>query len=158
LIFIYETHLISFVNPIADLMKRRRTPDVVVAILLIALLTCAHFLIRELILNFEWKLKVFELATIQGSNEARRDFESKKLRLLVIAGNRDEERFSGTNDGPYEVWFPAYSPELPAFRYGTEIMVDSYNYQMRWLHDRAEVAKTNATGPQANRVKPDSQN
>jgi hypothetical protein len=61
-----------------------------------------------------------------------RDYRDGKLRLLVINGERKVERYSGTNDGPFEIWYPECISECYASRYKTEVMVMFYNIRMRY--------------------------
>jgi hypothetical protein len=56
----------------------------------------------------------------------------------LISGGRSDDKFSGTNDGPFEIWFPQYFPEIRSFRYAEETMVTEYNDRMRYMHDHPE--------------------
>jgi hypothetical protein len=128
-------------------MNNPKALKAVIAVLLLALFTSLGFLARALSNNFLWKLQVETLALYEGSTRARHDFQSGKLRLFVISGGRSDDRFSGTNDGPYEVWFPQYFPEVRSFRYAAETMVTAYNDRMRYLHEHPErhLGSTNTT-------------
>jgi hypothetical protein len=109
----------------------------VIVILVIALFVSLGFLTHTLWLNSIWKLQVNTLAGYEGHERARRDFEAGKVRLFIISGERDSDKFSGTNDGPFEVWFPQYYPKFYPFRYSEEEMAAAYNDRMKYLHEHA---------------------
>src|SRR3954464_2012399 len=67
-----------------------------------------------------WKVQVKNLAQYEGVAVAREDFQAGKLRLFVIDGRRERDEFSGTNDGPFEVWYSSYYPEIRAYRCAAE--------------------------------------
>ena len=117
---------------------------------MLALCTSLGILARALSNNFAWKLQVDTLARYEGSTRARHDFQSGKLRLFLISGGRSEDKFSGTNEGPFEVWFPQYFPEIRSFRYAADTMVAAYNDRMRYMHEHPErySVSTNTTGQQ----------
>jgi hypothetical protein len=96
-----------------------------------------------------WEMQVYGLAGYEGSTRARQDFQAGKLRLFVLAGERSDDKFSGTNDGPFEVWYPQFYPQYYPFRYSTEQMVKFYNDKMRYMHRYPEkfVSATNTTTP-----------
>ena len=126
-----------------------RPLGVFVAILIVALLTSLGFLARALFENYVWKMEVENLAWYRGVTHARRDFEAGRLRLFVIAGERRGDVFSGTNDGPFGVWFPQYSPDAYPMRYSTEQLVEAYNQRMRYMqaHPERYLPGTNAVTP-----------
>jgi|HubBroStandDraft_6_1064221.scaffolds.fasta_scaffold301767_2 hypothetical protein len=105
------------------------------------------FLIHEIQENITWKLQAESAAEYEGVTRASHDFEKGKLRLFVIAGERDADKFSGTNEGPFEIWYPQYYPDLYPFRFSAEQMVARYNERMRYFHEHPakSLAKTNAT-------------
>lgn len=119
-------------------MNKPRAPQIAIGVLVVALCASLGFLVRALSNNFVWKLQVDTLARYEGSTRARHDFQSGRLRLFVISGGRSEDKFSGTNDGPFEVWFPQYFPELSPFRYAADTMVAAYNDRMRYMHAHPE--------------------
>ena len=131
-------------------MNNPRALKIVIGVLVVGLCTSLGFLVRALSNNFTWKLQVDSLARYEGSTRARHDFQSGKLRLFLISGGRSEDKFSGTNEGPFEVWFPQYFPEIRSFRYAEDTMVAAYNDRMRYMHEHPEryPVSTNTTGQQ----------
>ena len=85
-------------------------------------------------------MEVQTLADYEGATRAGHDFRTGRLRLFAIAGERNEDKFSGSNDGPFEIWNPQHYPEYYPFRYSTEVMVTNYNGRMRYLHEHPEKA------------------
>jgi len=80
------------------------------------------------------KEQVYTFGSQVGEMQASRDFRDGKLRLYVIEGERPFERYSGTNDGPFEVWFPANDRiYVGHFGYAVEVMVSAYNDRMRYM-------------------------
>jgi hypothetical protein len=129
------------------LVDNPRALKIVIGVLVVALCTSLGFLVRAFSNNFTWKLQVDTLARYEGSTRARHDFQSGRLRVFVICGGRSEDKFSGTNSGPFEVWFPQYFPEINSFRYAADTMVAAYNDRMRYMHEHPEryLVSTNAT-------------
>jgi len=134
-------------------MNNPRALKIVIGVLVVGLCTSLGFLVRALSNNFTWKLQVDSLARYEGSTRARHDFQSGRLRLFVISGGRSDDKFSGTNDGPFEVWFPQYFSEIRPFRYAADTMVAAYNDRMRYMHEHPEryPVSTNTT---AQKVRP----
>jgi hypothetical protein len=127
-----------------------RSLQIFIGVLVLALCISLAFLARALLQNLEGRLEVQILAVVEGATRARHDFQSGRLRLFVISGERSEDKPSGTNDGPFEVWFPYYivgNPEVPAFRYAEETKVRAYNDMMRYMHEHPapHPTSTNAT-------------
>jgi hypothetical protein len=110
-----------------------RTLKMIIAVLTIALVASFLFLIySQLWENSNWKAEVNSLGRDQGWYEAREDFQAGKLKKLVIAGDHEEDKFSGTNDGPFEIWNPIYMSSWPyPDRYSVEMEVVGYNLGMR---------------------------
>ncbi len=110
-----------------------RTLKMIIAVLTIVLITSFSLLIHsQLWQNSNWRGEVGYLADIQGAEEANRDFQAGKLKIFVISGECHEDRFSGTNNGPFEVWTAQYYPSLPwPGRYSTEQKIKSYNLVMQ---------------------------
>jgi hypothetical protein len=104
----------------------------------LAFFVAAGFLGYEFLQNQMWKMQVETLAGYEGSTRARHDLSAGRLRLFVIAGERSDDKYSGTNDGAFEVWYPQYYPLYYPFRYSAEQMVSSYNDKMRYLHEHPE--------------------
>jgi hypothetical protein len=107
-------------------------------VLIIALFTSLGFLVHALWQNLQWKMQVETLAGYEGATRARHDFQAGRLRLFMIVGERSDDKFSGTNDGPFEVWYPQYFPEYYPFRYATTVMVTNYNERMRFLREHPD--------------------
>lgn len=110
-----------------------RTLKAIITILTIALVVSFIFLIySQLWENSNWKGQVNGLARFQGWEEAKEDFQAGKLKKLVISGDHEEAKFSGTNDGPFEIWNPIYMSSWPyPDRYSVEMEVVGYNLGMR---------------------------
>jgi hypothetical protein len=75
---------------------------------------------------------VASLASEQGYQEAEKDFQAGKLKILLISGDCREDKYSGTNDGPFEVWTVEFDPSaFYQYRYSVEKKVEYYNLHMR---------------------------
>jgi hypothetical protein len=120
-------------------MNNPKTLRIVVGCLAVALLVTVAFLIYARYQNSMWVMQLDGLAKFAGSTSAKNDFETGRLRLFAFAGVRDADTFSGTNDGPYEIWYSQYFPGDPRyqpFRHSKEQMVRGYNETMRALHEK----------------------
>ncbi len=128
-------------------MNNPKLLRIVTAVLAVALCISLGFLARALSDNFAWKLQVKNLAQYEGVTVARQDFQAGRLRLFVVAGRREVDEFSGTNDGPFDVWFSSYFPEIPAYRCAAETRVAAYDTKMRFWQQHPErlPGNTNAT-------------
>jgi hypothetical protein len=111
---------------------------VAIVVFALAFITAVGFLGYEFWQNQMWKMEVYGLAGYEGGTRARHDFQAGRLRLFVIAGERSDDKYSGTNDGAFEVWYPQYYSQYYPFRYSAEQMVSSYNERMRYLHEHPE--------------------
>jgi hypothetical protein len=113
-----------------------KTLKIIIATLTIALITSFGFLIHsQLWQNPNWKDEVGYLADIQGAEEAKRDFAANKLKIFAISGECYEDRFSGTNDGPFEIWTAEYFPSFPyPERYSVEKKVEAYDLCMQSMY------------------------
>jgi hypothetical protein len=114
-------------------------------LLSILFVTLLGFLGWMTLQNHLWKLEVENLAGYQGRVRAKQDYKAGLIRIFVIMGEREEDKFSGTNDGPFQVWYPLYFPDAYPLRHGTEVMVDAYNKRMKWqvAHPNASTSQTN---------------
>jgi hypothetical protein len=130
--------LAFFVRPTTHTMNNPTALKVVIAVLIVALFTSLSFLVYGHWQDFMWQEEVYGLAGYEGSTRALHDFQNDKLRLFVIAGERSDDKFSGTNDGPFQVWYPQYYPEVYPMRYSTEREVEFYNRKMRYMHEHPE--------------------
>jgi hypothetical protein len=108
-----------------------------VFVVVIAFCTLASFYVHALWQNYMWKMEVLTLANYEGATRARHDFQAGKLRLFVLGGERDDDKFSGTNEGPFQVWYPQYYPEFYPSRYSKQQMITAYNERMRKLQEEA---------------------
>lgn len=122
---------------------------VVIAVLVVTLLTSLGFLVYARSQVFWWQEQVYGLAGYEGSTRALHDFQNGKLRLFVIAGERDHDEFSGTNDGPFQIWFPQYYTAIYPMRYSMEQEVEFYNGKMRYMHEHPDkfLTTTNVIKP-----------
>ena len=127
-------------------MNNTRALKIVIVLLTIVLLTSLAFLSHALLQNIQWKQTAYVYAEDDGARQAQIDIEEGQLRLFVISGERDENKFSGTNAGPFQVWFPQYYTNVYPLRYSIEQEVLSYNKTMRFMHKHPGVylTKTNA--------------
>ena len=129
--------LMFFVGIIsARYVSRKNNPQTlkkIVTVLTIALVVSFVALIYSALWkNENWKAQVNSLAQDQGYYEAKEDFKAGKLKKLVISGDREEDKFSGTNDGPFEIWNQMYMSSWPyPDRYSIEMEVKGYNLGMQ---------------------------
>jgi hypothetical protein len=130
-------------------MNNPKALKIVIVILAVAFLVSFHFLMRALSDNFAWKQCIELSAPADGAMFAHLDFQSGKLRLFVISGEHSDDKYSGTNDGPFEIWFPQYHISPYPMRYRVEQWVAGYNRSMRYMHDHPDrfLSVTNSTRP-----------
>ncbi|HLX95657.1 MAG TPA: hypothetical protein VKU37_07925 [Verrucomicrobiae bacterium] len=128
-----------------EYMNHPRKLKIIIVVLIVGIFALLGFLGHLLAQNMMWKSEVESLAEYEGATRASHDFQSGKLRLFVISGERDGTKYSGTNAGPFEIWFPQYFPKYYPLRYQTEQMVAAYNDRMRYLqaHPETALAETN---------------
>jgi len=130
----------------ADFAANPMALKIFCGVLLIALFTSLGFLVYFGWQTFWWKQEVYGLAGYEGGTRALRDFKSGKLRLFVISDECSRDKFSGTNDGPFEIWFPQYYPDAPyPMRYSVELMVRFYDDKMRYMQEHPERFLTTTT-------------
>ena len=123
-----------------------KASKILVALLVIALITSLGFLGRSFWQNYWWEQEVYGLAGMVASKQALADFRQGKLRLQIIQGENERLRYSGSNDGPFEIWIVQFYPLLGyPHRYSTEQHVAFYNRKMRYLHEHPDkfLAATN---------------
>jgi hypothetical protein len=130
-----------------EYMNNPKKLKIVIVALVVGIFVLLGFLGYLLIQNMMWKSEVESLAEYEGATWASHDFGSAKLRLFVISGELDSPKYSGTNDGPFEIWFPQYYPKYYPLRYQTEQMVAAYNDRMRYMqaHPQKNLIETNTT-------------
>jgi hypothetical protein len=116
-----------------------RALKLIIASLSVALIATSGWLVHsQLWQNSNWRGETGSLAGLKGYREADKDFHAGKRQVFVISGECPEDRFSGTNDGPFAVWNPCFYPSWPyPDRYATEKQIESYNRHMRLMYDRS---------------------
>jgi hypothetical protein len=86
-----------------------------------------------------WRDQVYGAKGALASSEALKDFRRGHLRLYQLAGETESSRYTGTNDGPFEVWIAQFYPSLGrAHRYATEQFIEFYNRKMRYMYAHPE--------------------
>ena len=116
-----------------------KAPKILLALLVVALMTSLGFLGRALWRNYSWKQEAYGLAGMVATKQAMEDFQKGRLRLRVIQGENERLRYSGSNNGPFEVWIVQFYPSLGfPHRYSTEQQVEFYNRKMRYMHEYPE--------------------
>jgi hypothetical protein len=140
--------LLGYETPYISVMSNPKTLKVVIAILVIAFLALFAFLADSLWQNFWWKKEVAGLAYFRGAERADHDFHDDKIRLFVISGERNDDIYSGTNEGPFQIWLPQYYPYPYSSRYSTEQMVWAYNETMK-LNQNAAAKSPASTNSQS---------
>src|SRR5256885_13058594 len=99
-----------------------------IAILAVGLITSLFFLGHALWRNYWWEQEAYGLAGMVASKQALEDFREGKLRLRALQGKNEHLRYSGSNDGPFEIWIPHFYPSLGyPHRFSTEQQVEFYN-------------------------------
>jgi hypothetical protein len=120
-------------------MNDLKVLKVAVAILITALFTSLGFLGRQLWREFMWKEEVVGLVGQVVLYKGTADYQAGKLRLFVIDGENEHERYLGTNDGPFQIWVAQYYPSIGyPHRFITEQMVSLYNSRMRAMYEHPE--------------------
>jgi hypothetical protein len=83
-----------------------------------------------------WRDEVYGLVGMTAMTQAMDDYGEGQLRLYTLGGETEESYYTGTNDGPFEVWIPYYYPPLGrAHRYSREQFVEFYNRKMRYMYN-----------------------
>lgn len=131
-------------------MNNPKALKIVIAVLAIALITSLLLFGRALRHKSPWEAEAVELANFKGSERALCDFQAGKLRLFVLEGASESDTYSGSNDGPFEIWIPQYYPPRgSANRSSMERWIAVYDHQMRYMHDHPEkfATTTKANSP-----------
>jgi hypothetical protein len=131
-------------------MNNPKMLKIVIAVLAIALIMSLLLFGRALRHKSPWESEAVELANFKGSERALCDFQAGKLRLFVLGDASETDTYSGSNDGPFEIWIPQYFPPRgPAHRISMERWIEVYNHQMRDMHDYPEkfMTMTNTNRP-----------
>lgn len=124
-----------------------KASKILIALLVIALVTSLGLLGRLLWRNYWWEQEVYGLASMAAVKQAMADFRQGRLRLQMIQGENEKLRYSGSNDGPFEIWIVQFYPSFGyPHRYSTEQHVRFYNRKMRYMHEHPDrfVAATNS--------------
>ena len=83
-----------------------------------------------------WRDQLYASEGAVASRQALDDFRAGHLRLYTLGGESERAKFTGTNDGPFEVWTPHFYPSLGvAHRYATEQFIEFYNRKMKYMHE-----------------------
>ena len=92
-----------------------------------------------------WRDQVYGSTGAFASRQALDDFRKGRLRLYQLAGENDTARYTGTNDGPFEIWVGDFYPSLGrAHRYAREQFVEFYNRKMRYMYEHPEGFRENS--------------
>jgi hypothetical protein len=121
----------------------------IITFLVVLLLISIGFSAYERWQSYWWKEEVSMLAFCYGGTRAELDFREGKIRLFVISGERKNDIYSGTNEGPFQVWFSQYYPDRFS-RYAGERLVDGYNNHMDFMQSRAPEAVSGTNRPPNN--------
>lgn len=103
---------------------------------LISSLALNAFLYWQIHGPFGWRDEVFVQTSTRATLEAMSKFRSGELRLYSIDPTDGDRHYTGTSEGPFEIWRPDFDPEIdnaPARRFGLETYVESYNRKMRYM-------------------------
>ena len=73
----------------------------------------------------------------QTYREADRDFQAGKIKLFIISDACPKDKYSGTNDDPFEIWTAecVSSSSFYPDQYSEEQRVITYNRHMRSKHE-----------------------
>jgi hypothetical protein len=86
-----------------------------------------------------YRAEIYGLSGLVASRQALDDFRGGKLRLLKLNGENDKLKFSGQQDGPFEIWYPLYLPILgEAHTFATQQYIEFYNRKMEYMHKHPE--------------------
>jgi hypothetical protein len=86
-----------------------------------------------------WRDQVYGAKGALASRQALDDFQHGRLRLFQLRGESEAAKYTGTNDGPFEVWIAQFYPSLgPAHRYASEQFIEFYNRKMRYMQTHPE--------------------
>jgi hypothetical protein len=118
---------------------------VTILLLSLALICVVVVMIWFVRQNVAWKADIYELAGYKGVHRAMADFDAGRLRVFLISGRSLQDTFTGTNDGPFEVWISHFFPDEPyPVRFALEQEVAFYNAKMRLLQQAHATRLTNS--------------
>ena len=119
-----------------------RTPHIVITLLSVLLLLSAFLCVWLYLQIYDpggWRDEVFGLEGMNASRHALDDFQNGHLRLYRIGGESDKARYTGTNEGPFEVWTSQFYPSLGrAHRFSTEQFIEFYNGKMHYMYEHPD--------------------
>jgi hypothetical protein len=132
-------------------MNNPKSLKLIIAVLTIALFASLGFIRYAMLQIDEWKNQLRGEAQVRGLQAAESDYQAGKHRLYVIAGISDQIKYSGTNDGPYEIWNPPWEPEPYTVRFVIETKWAAYNEHMRNMveHHWEILPATNIPAPKS---------
>jgi hypothetical protein len=121
---------------------KMRAPKVLIALLGGCVLGCAALVAWgywQVYGPGGWRDQVYGSTGALASRQALDDFRQGRLRLYQLAGESNAAKYTGTNEGPFEVWVADFYPSLGrAHRYAKEQFVEFYNRKMRYMHEHPE--------------------
>jgi len=133
-------------------MNSTKTLKILIAVLIVALVTSLGFLGQAHWRNYSWKEEADRLASMVGTQQAKEDFRQGKFRVHLLQGDIPNFRYSGTNDGPFEIWLAPYYTSLGyPHRYSAEQRVVWYNDMMRFMHENPDMIKATTNGTAQNK-------
>ena len=98
-----------------------------------------------------WRDEVYGLEGMVAAERALDDFRDGHLRLYRLGGENEKAKYTGTNDGPFEIWIPQFYPSLGrAERYATERFIEFYNGKMHYMQSHPERFRKVPEGVQPN--------
>ena len=96
-----------------------------------------------------WRDQVYQSEGAVASQQALHDFREGHLRLYCFGDESDRAKYTGTNDGPFEIWIPQFYPSLGrAHRYSKEQFIEFYNRKMRYMHSNPDRFVSDTAGVQ----------
>jgi hypothetical protein len=123
-------------------MNSSKSSKIVVVILSATTIICLAFLIKFYWQTYwfgGWKDQTFMYSSSDGARQALDDFQSGRLRLYELDGDRDDAKFSGRRDGSFEIWYMWYHPSLGiAEQYAMSNWVAYYNMKMKYMYAHPE--------------------
>jgi hypothetical protein len=86
-----------------------------------------------------WRDQLYASEGAVASSRALDDFRDGHLRLYTLGGEAEKATYTGTNNGPFEIWIPCFYPSLGrAHRYSTEQFIEFYNGKMKYMHEHPD--------------------
>ena len=86
-----------------------------------------------------WRDQLYASEGAVASRRALDDFRDGHLRLYTLGGESEKAKYTGTNDGPFEIWIPNFYPSFGhAHRYSREQFIEFYNRKMKYMHEHPD--------------------